>query len=343
MKFNTAVAAAAACMLSGAGAHAQATLKITPDLIAKATQEGQVSFFVSEDVQVANQIARDFEAKYPGIKVQVERSGGERTYQRVMQEYSSNIHSVDFVTSSNANHLVLWKKAGMLAPFMTDEMLTIPAEHRDPDGMFISEGGTICPISYNTKLVKADDAPKSFADLLLPQWKGKLVKSHPGYSGLALNCTYLVVEHFGWDYLKKLGQQNVMQVQSAIDPPRKVVTGERPVSVDGGENTVFNLQDQGEPIALVYPSEGTPGTAAAAGVMKDAPHPNAARLLAAYYLGKDAQQRLSDHGYRVFHPGVTLKAGRKPLAEIKTWFADPSKLDAATEELKRRYAEYFGT
>jgi iron(III) transport system substrate-binding protein len=316
---------------------------ITPEMIAAAKKEGQVVFYASEELEVVSKIAKEFEALYPGITVQIQRSGGERTYQRVMQEYASNVKAVDYVTSSNRNHLVLWKKDGMLAPFMTDDMLRFPAEQRDPDGTFISTSGGLCAFSYNTKLVKAEDAPKSFADLLDPKWKGKMVKAHPGYSGLILACTYLVSQKLGWDYLKKLGQQNVMQVQSAIDPPRKVVAGERLIGVDGSENSVFGLQDQGEPIGLIYPSDGTPAGFGAGGVMKDAPHPNAARLFAAHFLGKSAQQQLSDRGYRVYNPDVTLKAGRKPLSEIKIWLADPSDLDKATEQLKAKYAEYFGT
>jgi iron(III) transport system substrate-binding protein len=316
---------------------------VTPELIAAAKKEGQVTFYSSEDLQSVSQIAKSFEAQYPGIKVDVQRSGGERTYQRVMQEYSSNIHNVDFVSSSNRNHLVMWKRAGWLAPFVTEEMNAFPVEQWDPEGTYFSSSGTLCVISYNTKQLKLEDTPKSFADLLDPKWKGKMVKAHPGYSGLILGCTYLVAEKLGWDYLQKLGQQDVMQTQSALDPPRKVVAGERMVGVDGGENSVFALQEAGEPIGLVYPAEGTPGAAAAAGIMKDAPHPNAARLFAAYFFGKNAQQTLSDGGYRVFHPGVTLKAGRKPLNTIKTWFADPTKIDAATEEIKKKYAEDFGT
>jgi iron(III) transport system substrate-binding protein len=315
---------------------------ITPDMIAAAKKEGQVVFYASEDLEAVSLIAKSFEALYPGVKVQIERSGGERTYQRVMQEYASNVKVVDVVTSSNRNHLVIWKKEGMMTPFMTAEMLTYPAEQRDPDGNFISSSGGLCAISYNTKLVTADQAPKSLADLLDPKWKGKMVKAHPGYSGLVLACTYLMSQKLGWDYLKKLGQQNVMQVQSSLDPPRKVAVGERQIGVDGSENSVFALRDKGESIDLIYPSEGTPAAAAAGGVLKEAPHPNAARLFAAFLFSRDSQQVISDHGYRVFHPGVTLKPGRKPLSEIKTWFADPTELDKATDEVKAKYAEYFG-
>src|SRR5450830_1134797 len=70
-------------------------------------------------------------------------------------------------------------------------------------------------IGYNTNLVKPEDAPKSYADLLNPKWQSKIVKGHPAYSGAILTNTYLWVRDLGWPYLEKLAQQKVMQVQSA--------------------------------------------------------------------------------------------------------------------------------
>jgi iron(III) transport system substrate-binding protein len=84
-------------------------------------------------------------------------------------------------------------------------------------------------IGYNTNLVAREDAPKSYADLLDPKWRGKLVKGHPGYSGAILTTTFLLVRELGWPYFEKLAQQKVMQVQSAADLPKKVAIGERAV------------------------------------------------------------------------------------------------------------------
>ena len=69
--------------------------------------------------------------------------------------------------------------------------------------------------------MKPEDAPKSFADLLDPKWKGKMVKAHPAYSGTIMNATFQIARDLGWGYLEKLAKQNVMQVQSATDTPKK--------------------------------------------------------------------------------------------------------------------------
>src|SRR4029077_19292087 len=99
-------------------------------------------------------------------------------------------------------------------PFMPEDVAQhYPAEHKDPDGMSASFRVTLSGIAYNTNLVKAADAPKSFTDLLDPKWMGKIVKAHPGYSGTALRATFQVLRALGWEYFEKLARQRVMQVQ----------------------------------------------------------------------------------------------------------------------------------
>src|ERR1700674_4329172 len=97
-------------------------LAVTPALIAAARKEGQVIHYTSTDLPVAEKLARAFEAKYPGIAVRVERTGAERVFQRIGQEYSSNIHAVDVVNSSDAAHFIVWKRDGLLAPFVPEDV-----------------------------------------------------------------------------------------------------------------------------------------------------------------------------------------------------------------------------
>ena len=120
-----------------------------------------------------------------------------------------------------------------------------PAEHKDPDGMFASFRVWLCVIGYNTNLVKAEDAPKSFADLLDPKWTGKIVKAHPGYSGTIMTATYQMSRDLGWEYFEKLAKQKIMQVQSSADPPKKLALGERAVMADGNEYNMFSREGEG--------------------------------------------------------------------------------------------------
>ena len=121
-------------------AAAPAAEPITPALIEAAKKEGKVVWYTSVDLPVAEKIAKAFEAKYPGIAVRVERSGAERIFQRIGQEYASNIHAVRRgATRSDAAHFIVWKRDGLLAPYVPEDVAKhYPAEHKDADGMFAS-------------------------------------------------------------------------------------------------------------------------------------------------------------------------------------------------------------
>ena len=221
--------------------------------------EGKVAFYTSIDLPVSERIGKAFEAKFPGIAVRVERTGAERIFQRIGQEYASNIHAVDVVNSSDAAHFIAWKRDGLLAPFVPEDVARhIPAEQRDPDGMYADFRASLSVIGYNTKLVKAEDAPKGFADLLDRKWAGKIVKGHPAFSGTILTATYEIVRDIGWSYFEKLAKQRVMQVQAASDPPKKLALGERAIMADGNEYVLYQVKDSGAPVEPVYPVEGTP-------------------------------------------------------------------------------------
>jgi len=316
---------------------------VTPALIEAARKEGKVVWYTSIDLAVAEKIAKSFEARYPGVAVRVERSGAERVFQRIGQEYASNVRAVDVANSSDAAHFIAWKRDGWLAPYVPEDVAKFyPAQHRDADGMFATCRVTLSVIGYNTNLVKADDAPKSFADLLDPKWKGKIVKSHPGYSGGAMTATYQTSRDLGWEFFEKLARQNIMQVQSMTDPPKKLSLGERAVMSDGAEYVLALLKEGGKPVEPVYATEGSPLINGPNGIFKDAPNPNAARLFQSFSFTADMQQLIIDvGGLRSVHPQAKEKPGRKPLSEIKLMKDDAAAVETMGDEIKARYSKIF--
>src|ERR1700704_2008982 len=231
---------------------------VTPQLIEAAKKEGKVVYYTSIDLPVAERLAKAFEARYPGIAVRVERTGAERVFQRIGQEYSSRIHAVDVVNSSDAAHFIVWKREGLLEPYVPEDVAKFyPNDHKDADGMFASFRAWACVIGYNTNMVKAEDAPRSYADLLDPKWMSKIVKAHPGYSGTIMTATYQMSRDLGWEYFEKLAKQKVMQVQSSADPPKKLALGERAVMADGNEYNMFTEKEKGNPVEIVSATGGS--------------------------------------------------------------------------------------
>ena len=161
--------------------------------------------------------------------------------------------------------------------------------------------------------MKAADAPKSYADILDPKWVGKIVKAHPSYSGTILTATYQMARDIGWDYFEKLAAQNVMQVQSATDTPKKISLGERAVMVDGAGYLVIRYKEAGQPVDIIYPEEGTPLATGPSAVFKAAPNPNAARLFQNWLHSREAQQILVDYArqYSPHSPTVEKPGGSR--------------------------------
>src|ERR1700686_863741 len=315
----------------------------TPSLIEAARKEAKVILYSSMDLPVGEKLGKAFEAQYPGIAVQIERSGSERLVQRIDQEFASGIRAADVVNSADASHFIPWKKNGWLAPFVSEDIAKhFPPQYRDPDGMFATTRIWLSSIAYNTNLVKPDDAPKSFADLLDPKWAGKMVKGHPAYSGTIMTATFQVVREFGWDYYEKLSKQRVMQVQSSTDRPKKLALGERSVFADGNEYNVVLLKEAGQPVEPVYPTEGTPTISGPTGIFTTAPHPNAARLFQAWLHTRETQQFFIDFTaqYSV-HAQVQSKPGRRRISDIKLMKEDAAGVERMTEEIKTRYARLF--
>ena len=209
---RAAVASTFALLIAPALAATPAPEPVTPQLIEAATKEGKIVYYTGIDLKVAQALAKNFEKKYPGITVQVERTGSERIFQRVSQERASNIFTADVLDSSDQAHFLTWKKQGILDSYIPAELLKWPASERDPDGAYASVRFTLIPIAYNTNMVKPEDAPKSFADLLGPKWTGKMVKGHPSYSGAIVTSTEVVV----FDALKRAGTDDFRALSARL-------------------------------------------------------------------------------------------------------------------------------
>jgi iron(III) transport system substrate-binding protein len=125
---------------------------ITPQLIEAAKQEGKVVLYSSMDLPVGEKLGKAFEAAFPGIAIQIERSGSERLFQRIGQEFAAGIHAADVINSSDSAHFIPWKKNGFLLPFVPEDVAKFfPETYRDPDGMFATSRIWLSSIAYKRK------------------------------------------------------------------------------------------------------------------------------------------------------------------------------------------------
>jgi len=308
-----------------------------------ARKEGKVVWYTSLVLPSAERVAKLFETAYPDVKVEVHRTGSQRILQRVMQELQANIKNVDVVHTSDAGHYVLLKEKKLLAKYTPAGVDSFPAGFKDKDGYYYGLRATVNAITYNTKMVSAAEAPKTWKDLLDPKWKGKMVTAHPGYSGVIATHVLALVHLHGWDYFKQLAQNQLMLVQSANDPSTVVASGERVVAANGGDYSAYQLKKKGNPIEIVYPKEGVPLVVSPTAITSFAPHPNAARLFTDFTFTREVQQVMADsEGLYTGHPEVTYPPDKPKLNELKLLTVTPEELEKRNEELKKRFVEFFG-
>jgi iron(III) transport system substrate-binding protein len=308
-----------------------------------AKKEGKVVWYTSLALPTAEKIGKLFEAAYPGIKVEVQRTGSQRILQRVMQEMQANLKLVDVIHTSDAGHFVLLKEKKLLMKYSPAGIDAFPAGFKDKDGYYFTLRATVNVIAYNTKLVPAAEAPKGWKDLLDPKWRGKMVTAHPGYSGVISTHVLALVQLYGWDYFKQLAQNKLMLVQSAVDPAGVVASGERQVAVDGGDYYYYQMKKKGNPIEVVYPKEGVPLVISPSAIASFAPHPNAAKLFTDFTFTRELQQVMADsEGLYTGHPQVKYPTDKPKLSDLKLLTVDPEELEKRNEEIKSRFVEFFG-
>jgi iron(III) transport system substrate-binding protein len=326
-----------AMILASAGADAQ-------DRVAVARREGKVVWHTALALDSAQRLATRFEQTYPGVKVEVHRTGSERILQRVMMELQAGIKNADVINTSDTGHFVYLKRKGLLAQYAPFGAERLPAAFRDPDG--IAWGWRAFPlvVPYNTKQVAASEAPATWKDLLDPKWRGRLVIAHPGYAGSVVTQILALEKLYGWKYWAELAKNRPMLVQSIHDPGRTVATGERAVGVNGADyGFLYNERRKGSPIAAAYPRDGVVLIFSPTAITSFAPHPAAAQLFTDFIFTREMQQLLADsEGLYVAHPDVTYPPDRPKLADLKLLVVDPEEIERRADEVKKRFVELFG-
>jgi len=330
-------------LLASIGIVVAAPVAAQDTRVEAAKKEGKVVWYTSLALPTAEKVGKLFEAAYPGIKVEVQRTGSQRILQRVMQELQANLKLVDVIHTSDAGHFVLLKEKKLLMKYTPPGVDAFPPGFKDKDGYYFTLRATVNVIAYNTKLVPAAEAPKGWKDLLDPKWRGKMVTAHPGYSGVISTHVLALVQLYGWDYFKQLAQNKLMLVQSAVDPAGVVASGERQVAVDGGDYYYYQMKKKGNPIEVVYPKEGVPLVVSPTAIASFAPHPNAAKIFTDFTFSRELQQVMADsEGLYTGHPEVKYPADKPKLSDLKLLTVDPEELEKRNEEIKTRFVEFFG-
>jgi iron(III) transport system substrate-binding protein len=235
-----------------------------------------------------------FMQKYPFIKVAMPRASSIDVTRKVIEEYGAGLYQVDAFELSSYG-LVVQREQGLLQPFSSPELADYDPSTIEPGRNWVSVRESYLGIGYNTQKISAQDAPKSYQDLLDPKWKSKMAIS--GSLSTSANWVGGMVISLGIDYVKKLGQQDIRVYElTGRALANLTIAGEVPLSPTIYNSHVEASRAQGAPIAWNLPGPVAVTDTSAALALK-APHPHAAILLIDFLLSKEGQAIYRELGY----------------------------------------------
>jgi iron(III) transport system substrate-binding protein len=258
------------------------------ELIRGAKTEGKVVFWSSMRIEDSRALAAGFEAKFPFIKVDIFRAGGEQIVNRALAEHLAGKTTYDVL---NAFALKVVQNKGLLQSYAAPEATHYPAGFRDPQHYWVSLYSGYNVIGYNTKLVSKADAPKSWDDLLHPRWKGKLGMDDEEYFWHAGMLKYWGEEK-GKRYMEALSRQGLQFRNGHALLADLLSVGEFPVTVVVYPDHIEMMKAKGQPVEWVKTTDPILVNLAPVGVAAKAPQPNAAKLLLNYSISREGQEIL---------------------------------------------------
>jgi iron(III) transport system substrate-binding protein len=339
--------AATVAVLALAGtAHAQDMTPHEKELYEAAKAEGSVTWYVSQTTtENADKTCAGFEKKYPGVDCNPVRASGQVVFQRLMQELQAGALQGDVMSTNDEGQMVQLKQGGYLmqyAPENLQYMAPMMREAGDKENYWFISGISPIVMVYNTNLVKPEEAPTNWTDLYDPKWKGQIAIGHPGFSGSVGLWTVLMEKLYGWDFFEKLEQNEPQIGRSVADGHNLVVTGERKVAI---APLTMVLQDEvlkGAPVAKILPTDGALMPPSATAIMKDAPHPNAAKLFAEFFLSKENSQIFAETERYPLRTDVEPSKTTVPLDTFKLIAIPAEEGVQKVPEVQEKFRDTFG-
>lgn len=334
-----ALAAAAAGFLAAGPAVAD-----LGKLYEAAKKDGELTWYVAHyTTQQAEETGRAFEKKYPGIKVNVVRTTAQVAYQRLNQDIAAGVPKCDVISSTDIGHYLELKKKGLLMAYKPEnaDKVAQPFQNFDPDGLYYPTAAGLIVIGYRTDKLKPEELPKNWTDLLEPKWRNRVATGHPGFSGYVGTWAVMMEKMYGWSFFEKLEKNRPQIGRSINDTVTMLNAGERLVSF-GPTATTLESADRGNPVGVIYPTDGSLLMVSPSAIMKNTAKPNAAKLFMEFLLDVEHAEVAVKNRQESLRPEVKPLAGAKPFTEFKIIRPSDEEVSAGVPKLIEKWRDLFG-
>jgi iron(III) transport system substrate-binding protein len=279
-----------------------------PDLVAAATEEGQVTIYSSQGLDALEQMASNFEAKYPGIDVEVVRGIDSDLAPKVEAENQTGQGIADVYVNASLSWVVDHAEQGWFLPVEGPELTgqgAYDAEQYVHDGNYFEVGAAVLTFAWNTELYEA--GVTDYPDLLDPALQGQMGVIEP--TAPSIVDFYLWLEEtYGEEYVEQLAALEPRIYPSSLPIGEALAAGEIAATPYAAPQTLVPLADQGAPVEFGIGPQGAWGARFFGVVLTSAPNPNAGQLLANYMVTAEAQEVLQATGGSVLPdiPGTLI-------------------------------------
>jgi iron(III) transport system substrate-binding protein len=275
------------CLLLWSISSESAPAATDSSVVEKAKAEGEVVLYTAWGLDTVQALQKAFTKKYPFIKFDVRRTGSERLLTITITEHKQKLFRADVFSGSHLA-MINHKKAGHLQKYISAEQKAFPNEYKDPDGYWTAYYMDTRVLAYNTRLANRDNLPKTYEELLLAKWKGKMAMDDADYI-LYGSLLEMMGRERGLSFMKKLAQQDLIIRSGHSLLTQLLIGGEFPIYLDGFGSNIEKFKAQGAPVDWVA-LEPVVVSLNPVGMAINAPHPNAARLLVDFLLSKEGQE-----------------------------------------------------
>jgi iron(III) transport system substrate-binding protein len=338
---------ASAILVAASIAAPAAAETYRPDarLVEAARKEGQVLWYTTLIVdQIVRPLIKAFHAAVPGVDVKFVRIDSGQQVVRLMNEARADRVQAD-----------VWSVIDGVAPLTQNKIAAVldlpsatslPPTVYDPNRRWIATNLATRSLAYNTRLVGEALAPKTYADLIDPRWKGAFAWNPNAMTG-AWGFIATVMRHMGDEqgmaYLHKLATQEIVPLpiatRAVLD---RVIAGEYAMGLEMVNAHVAISKGMGAPVVWV-PLDAVTTTLQVAGVTAGAPHPNAGRLFLDFITSRTGQEIFREANYIPMHPDVPAKDPMLKAEQggYKSIVLSPEDVDTNAPKYQKIYQEIF--
>src|SRR5215831_1517102 len=260
-----------------------------PQPIEAAKSEGVLSYYTTMTLSQSKKVVDKFQQKYPFIRAELFRGGGDEVLNRVQNEARGGLNAWDVVSTRGDSVLTL-KDARLITAYHSPESKFIDRDMVDDEGFWTAYYANPYVLGFNTKMVKKEEAPKTYEQLLDPKWKGKKISIDDSAYGFLAGLIRAWGKEKAVDYFKKLAAQEPVVMRGNTNRVQLTMAGEYDLIIAYAP-TIQRETSLGHPIDWV-PLEPVPVQVNPMMLAAKAPHPNAGKLFIDFLLSKEGQKML---------------------------------------------------